>query len=80
MTLLAELEEFVTEHQPDGTLTATNGELTPNGYRLEVAGPCGVTFERWITPREAAGDLVMLARLNRPMLATPSTGACWAAT
>ena len=38
--------------------------LTPNGYRLTVACPCNVTFELWISPDEAAGDLVMLARLN----------------
>ena len=64
MTLLADLEDFVTEHRPHGILKATTGELTPNGYRPEVTCPCGVTFERWITPGEAAGDLVMLARLN----------------
>jgi hypothetical protein len=64
MTLLVDLEDFVTEHRPHGTLTATTGELTPNGSRLEVACPCGVTFERWITPEEAAMDLVVLARLN----------------
>jgi len=64
MTLLADLEDFVTEHQPHGTLTATTGELTPNGYRLEVACPCAVTFERWITPQEAPEDVAVLARLN----------------
>jgi hypothetical protein len=64
MTLSADLEAFVTEHRPHGTLAATTGELTPNGYRLEVACPCGVTFERWITPREATEDLAILARLN----------------
>ena len=64
MTLLADLEDFVTEHRPHGTLTATTGEVTPHGYRLEVACPCGVTFERWITPREAPEDLTVLARLT----------------
>ena len=54
----------MTDHRPHGTLTATTGELTPNGYRLEVACPCGVTFERWITPREAAQGLAILARTN----------------
>ena len=34
MTLLADLEEFVTEHQPHGTLTGDAGEVTPSGYRL----------------------------------------------
>ena len=52
------------EHQPHGELTGDAGELTPNGYRLEVACPCGVTFMRWVTPREAAENLAILARLN----------------
>lgn len=37
MTLLADLEEFVSDHRPHGTLTPTVGDLTPNGDRLEVA-------------------------------------------
>jgi len=64
MTQLADLEDFVTEHRPHGTLAVTTGELTPNGHRLGVACPCGVTFERWIAPWEAAEDLAKLARLN----------------
>jgi hypothetical protein len=64
VTLREDLEDFVSRHRPHGALTATTGELTPNGYRLEVACPCGVTFERWITPREATEDLAILARLN----------------
>jgi len=64
VNLLADLEDFVTEYRPHGRLTGTTGELTPNGYRLEVACPCGVTFERWITSQEVATDLAMLARLN----------------
>ena len=57
MTLSRELEAFVTEHQPHGELTGDAGEVTPNGYRLWISCPCGVTFERWVTPREAAEDL-----------------------
>jgi hypothetical protein len=64
MTLLPDLQEFVTEHGPHGTLTATTGDVTPNGYRLEVACPCGVTFERWVFPDDPAEDLAYLARLN----------------
>jgi len=64
MTLSRDLEDFVTAHRPHGTLTGDAGELTPNGYRLEVACLCGVTFERWITPQEAVQDLVMLARMR----------------
>jgi len=50
---MTDLEDFVTEHWPHEALTGDTGELTPNGYRLEVACPCGVTFERWITSQEA---------------------------
>jgi hypothetical protein len=45
-------------------LTVTTGEITGNGSGLEIAWSCGVTFERWITPREEAEDLAMLALLN----------------
>jgi hypothetical protein len=35
-----------------------------NGYRLTVACSCGVTFDRWITPGDAALDLLQAAGLN----------------
>jgi hypothetical protein len=31
---------------------------------LTVAYPCGVVFERWVTPEEADADLLRLASLN----------------
>jgi len=62
MSLTAELAEFTAQHPAHGKLSADTGALTPNGYRLHVACPCGVMFERWITPEEAARDLAMLAR------------------
>jgi hypothetical protein len=40
------------------------GEPTPNGYRFWIACPCGVTFERWVFPDDAAADLAGWARLN----------------
>ena len=64
MTLSSDLDAFGQDHRPHGTLTATTGEITPNGYQLEVACPCGVTFERWVFPDDAAADLAFLARLN----------------
>lgn len=64
MTLLDDLGEYVTRHRPHGGLDATTGALTPNGYRLVVPCASSVTFERWITPEEAAGDLAGLARSN----------------
>jgi hypothetical protein len=62
--LTADLEDFVTGHRSHGPLTPDTGPFTPNGYRLTVECPCGVTFERWITPEEAARDLLTLARFN----------------
>ena len=44
-------------------MTPTVGELTPNGYRLELACSCGVTFERWVTAQDAVVDLLK-ARLG----------------
>jgi hypothetical protein len=35
-----------------------------NGYLLTVACPCGVVFERWVTPQEPDADLLGIARLN----------------
>jgi hypothetical protein len=52
-----------------GDFTPTVGELTPNGYRLELACCCGVTFERWVTARDAMDDLArerLRAERNRP--------------
>jgi len=37
MNLAADLDDFVTLHRPHGGMTPTVGELTPNGYRLELA-------------------------------------------
>ncbi len=58
-----DLEEFVVLHRPHSELTPTVGELTPNGYRLELACSCGVTFERWVTGQDAVADLLR-ARLG----------------
>lgn len=60
--LLADLEESVGFHRAHGELHADASEPAPNGYRLTVACPCGVTFQRWITPQDAAIDLALLAR------------------
>jgi hypothetical protein len=56
MTLLAELEEFVHDHHPHGTLIGDATEPAWNGDLLTVACTCGVTFERWVTPEDATVD------------------------
>jgi hypothetical protein len=50
MTLLADIEEFVSDHRPHGALTGDATEPAWNGYLLTVACACGVVFERWVTP------------------------------
>jgi hypothetical protein len=45
-------------------LLADATEPTAKGYTIIVACPCGVTFERWITPLDAKIDLTLLARFN----------------
>jgi hypothetical protein len=43
------------------------GDASPpawNGYRLTVACPCGVTFERCVTLWDAEMDLLRAAGLN----------------
>ena len=64
MSLLADLEEFVHDHCVHGALTADPTEPAWNGYLLTVACPCGVVFERWITPEDADAELVRVGRLN----------------
>jgi hypothetical protein len=47
-----------------GALTGDATEPAWNGYLLTVACPCGVVFERWVTPQEADADLLRLVALN----------------
>jgi hypothetical protein len=63
-SLLADMREFVELHHPHGELQATASPPTPNGYRLEVACPCGVVFERWVFSDDAAIDMALFARWN----------------
>jgi hypothetical protein len=63
VTLLADLPDFIADH-PHGPLTADATEPKWNGYLLSVACPCGVVFERWITPEDADRDLIAWARKN----------------
>jgi len=62
--LLLDLGGFVHDHHPHGPLTADATEPAWNGYLLTVACPCGVVFERWVTPEDADDGLFRLASLN----------------
>jgi hypothetical protein len=64
VSLLADLEEFVTNHRPHGALTADATEPAWNGYLLTVACSCGVVLGRRVTPEDGDADLVGIARLN----------------
>jgi hypothetical protein len=59
---LNDLAEFVHDHRPHGPMTADATEPGWNGYLL--ACPCGVVFERWVTPQEAERDLISWAKTN----------------
>jgi len=58
MPLQTDLEEFISDHCLHGTLTADATAPARNGYLLTVACPCGVVFERWVSPQDAAMDLL----------------------
>jgi len=45
-------------------MTADAIQPALNGYRLTVACPCRVVFERWVTPEDAELDFLHFARLN----------------
>ena len=64
MTLLADLEQFASDHDAHGTMTATATEPAWNGYLLTVACSCGVLLGRWITPEDAELDQLRAASLN----------------
>jgi hypothetical protein len=57
--VMTALTDFVTRHLPCGQLTAETTEPRANGYMLSVTCPCGVTFMRWVTPAEAAKEVVL---------------------
>jgi hypothetical protein len=46
MPLLADLEEFVSDHRSHGRLSADATEPAWNGYLLTIACLCGVEFQR----------------------------------
>jgi len=64
MPLLDSLEAFIHDHHPHGPLTADATEPAWNGYLPTVACPCGVVFERWVTPEDAEADLISWGRLE----------------
>jgi hypothetical protein len=64
VTLFSDLTDFLYSHRPHGRLTAHATEPAWNGYLLTVACPCGVVFERWVTPGDAEVDLLRAAGLN----------------
>lgn len=64
MPLGLDLEEFVADYRPHGPLTGDAMAPTSNGYMLTVACPCGVVFERWVTPLDAGLELLHAASLN----------------
>ena len=66
MDVYPELEQFVQAHRPWGELTFQASPLTPQGYMVRIACPCGVIFERWVLPQDAEGDLLRSGLLAFP--------------
>ena len=62
--MVEDLRDFVDDHRPHGPLTTDATEPAWNGYRLTVACPCGVVFERWVTPVDAELDMLHSSSLN----------------
>ena len=60
MAILADLEEFVSDHRPHGPMIGDATAPAWNGYLVTVACPCGVVFERWVTPEDAERDLLLV--------------------
>ena len=58
MNLPDDMEDFVALSPRTRSLTADAGDPTPNGYRLEIVCPCGVTFERCVTQQDAIDDML----------------------
>jgi hypothetical protein len=63
-TLIADLEAFAGAHRGHGDLVTDASNPGPNGYWLEVCCPCGVVFERWVTPDDSGVELTLHARWN----------------
>ena len=59
MTVLADLEDFVTSQRNHDELIPEVGPSTPNGYLIEVSCSCSVVFGRWVTPEDAALELAL---------------------
>jgi len=62
--VLADLQEFIGDHRPHGTMTVEATEPGPNGYLITIACPCGVLFGRWVTSLDAESDLISWAKAN----------------
>lgn len=61
---LVDLQDFIEDHCPHGSLAAHATGACMEWFLLTVACPCGVVFERWVTPLDAELDLLRAAGLN----------------
>jgi hypothetical protein len=59
LSLLTDLRDYVARHRAHGQLVGDATEPAANGYMLTVSCPCGATFMPWVTPGEAARELVL---------------------
>jgi hypothetical protein len=57
MSVLVELERFITGHRACSRLEGDAEPVTETGYHMWVACSCGERFERWIGEADAEEDL-----------------------
>lgn len=58
VTVIADLEAFVTRHRPCGALTGDATPPTVDGYTVTVSCSCGAVFERAVALDDAMADLI----------------------
>ncbi len=54
---------FALEHRGCGELRYDAKPLTPEGYAVWVACGCGARLDQWVSPEDAAEDLLRSALL-----------------
>ncbi len=63
-----DVQKFLEEHEicGDSDREATAPTPTSKGYEISIRCPCGKTFSRWVTPEDAAHDLIFTNLLCLP--------------
>ncbi len=52
------LRAFAVDHRSCGELRGDADPITPEGYEVWVSCSCGARLEQWVSPEDAAEDLL----------------------